>query len=144
MAGVGIDPFTMGILSMFAGSNPEQAGPLLDSMGLPVPKLPPAGGTLVMPAAAAAAEPQVAGALQEVVPQANPLAGIGAKLQGVKAPNPVAPVMSGGVAGGVKPPEVAAMKAGSPAIQALMQALLTRSQGPAVPGLGELIRNVRP
>ena len=125
MARVGIDPFTMGIISMLAGSNPEQAGPLLDSMGLPVPKLPSAGGIPVTPAAAAA-EPQVAGALQEVAPQANPLAGIGAKLQGVK------------------PPEVAAMKAGSPAIQALMQALLARSAGPAVPGLGELIRNVRP
>jgi len=143
MARVGIDPFTMGIISMLAGSNPEQAGPLLDSMGLPVPKLPSAGGIPVTPAAAAA-EPQVAGALQEVAPQANPLVGIGAKLQGVKAPNPVAPVMSGGVAGGVKPPEVTAMKAGSPAIQALMQALLARSAGPAVPGLGELIRNVRP
>lgn len=147
MAGAGIDPFTIGLLSMFAGQNPEQAAPLLDSMGVPVPQLPSTTGIPVtVPGTApqqAPAQPAVAGSLQQAQPQAagsNPLS----VLAGVKAPAPVQPIMNGGVTGGVKAPEVAsATKVGSPAIDALMAALLGRSPTPQVPTLGDYIKGLR-
>lgn len=65
-----------------------------------------------------------------------------AALQGVKAPAPVQPIMTGGVTGGVKPPEVQ-MKVGgaqAPAIQALQAALMGGGKDPLrVPTLGSLI-----
>jgi hypothetical protein len=151
MAGMGVDPFTMGLLSMFAGSNPEQAAPLLTQMGVPVPKMPESLdqglGAPVQPTL-----PQTAPA-QPTAPLPTPLAVGGqgtmaqgqqsplSALAGVKAPAPLQPVMSGGVAGGVKPPDVtAATKVGSPAIDALMAALLGGGGGPRVPTLGEYIR----
>ena len=116
---------------MIAGAQNPAMGPQLDAMGIPVP----GGGapgigpweTTVNPAAQA------------------PGAGFGdlAKgLQGVKVPGPVTPIMSGGVIGGVKPPQpdTAGLRQGAPAIQALMQALMQRSQGPVVPNLGSLVR----
>ena len=159
MAGMGVDPFTMGLLSMFAGTNPEQAAPLLDSMGVPVPQL-PTGATMDMtgvqqpgfsgvPGASLApgmslglpAGSSTVGQTQQApgMAQKNPLGA----LAGVKAPTPVQPIMSGGVSGGVRAPEVQKMQMGSPAIDALMQALLQRSAGPAVPTLGEMVRSGR-
>ncbi len=87
------------------------------------------------------AGPQVAGMLQEQQPQqANPLSA----LAGVKPPAPIQPIMSGGVAGGVKAPEVSsATKVGSPALDALMMALLGRNPTPQVPTLGDYIKGVR-
>lgn len=32
-----MDPFMNGLLALFAGRNPEQAGPMLDGMGIPAP-----------------------------------------------------------------------------------------------------------
>ncbi len=60
----------------------------------------------------------------------------------VKAPEAPKPIMSGGVAGGVKAPDVHKMQAGSPAIAALMQALLggRGGGGMPVPDLGSYIR----
>ena len=76
-------------------------------------------------------------------PAANPLAKLAA-FQGMKAPEAVKPIMSGGVTGGVKPPEVqvgGAAKAGAPAIQALMAALLGGGGNPLrVPALGDFLR----
>jgi hypothetical protein len=169
MAGMGVDPFTMGLLSMFAGSNPEQAAPLLTQMGVPVPKMPesldqglgaPTQPGLPQPAAqipgstmGSSMAPAAPGELPWApgggagqapgrgapgqAPGQSPLSA----LAGVKAPAPLQPVMSGGVAGGVKPPDVtAATKVGSPAIDALMAALLGGGGGPRVPTLGEYIR----
>lgn len=63
-------------------------------------------------------------------------------LQGVKAPAPIQPIMSGGVTGGVRAPEMTAkMGNGSAAIQALMAALLG---GPAPERVGTLGSYVRP
>ena len=123
-----------GLLSMFAAQNP-QMGPQLDAMGIPLPQgLDPNGegmnlGSMVNP-----------GQPQAQKPGGNPLQAL-AGMQGVQAPKPVQPIMSGGVAGGVKPPEVnAKMGSGSPAIAALMQALLERKSAPAVPSLGAMVR----
>lgn len=111
---------------MIAGAQNPGLGPQLDAMGVPVP-----GGV---------PEPQMLGGPMAAPggAQGNPLAG----LQGVKVPGAVQPIMSGGVSGGVKPPQpdAAGLKQGAPAIQALMQALMQRSQGPVVPNLGSLVR----
>ena len=116
-----------GILSLFAANNP-QVGPQLDAMGIPVPQgvqQQPNLGSMINPGQK---------------PGGNPLQAL-AGMQGVTAPKPITPIMSGGVAGGVKPPEVnAKMGSGSPAIAALMQALLERKSAPAVPSLGAMVR----
>ena len=120
-----------GLLSLFAAQNP-QMGPQLDAMGIPLPTgLDPNGesmnlGSMVNPG--------------QQKPGGNPLQAL-AGMQGAVAPKPITPIMSGGVAGGVKPPEVnAKMGSGSPAIAALMQALLERKSAPAVPSLGAMVR----
>ena len=120
-----MDPFTIGLLSMAAAQNPEQFGPMLTQLGLPVPKL-GEGGTAPQTPAATPIGPSAANA----------------GLQGIKAPAAIQPIMSGGVAGGVKPPELTAkMGQGSPAIQSLMAALLSGRGGEMpVPTLGSYIR----
>lgn len=119
--------FEQGLLAVQAAQNPG-IGPQLDAMGIPVPGTQPQIGpweTTVNPAAA-----QGQGG--------NPFQA----LAGIKAPQMPAPIMSGGVTGGVSPPKVeqAGLKQGAPAIQALMQALLQRQQGQTVPSLGALVR----
>lgn len=140
-----MDPFTIGLLSMFAANNPEQAGPMLTQMGLPVPKLTDLAGGAEDGTGGGGADPMQAQAQaqpavrQPQMPNAPTLAN--AALQGVKPPAPIQPIMSGGVAGGVKPPEMTAkMGSGSPAIQSLMAALLGGGGHMPVPTLGEYIR----
>lgn len=142
-----MDPWMMGLLSMFASQNPGQAGPMMDKLGIPPPGSgSPIGGdsgdaglgpwmTTVNP------EPQP-GAAASAKPSAQSLMQL-ASLQGIKPPAPVTPIMGGGVAGGVKPPDTAkSLQAGSPAINALMAALLhPGNQDPLrVPTLGSFIR----
>ncbi len=138
-----MDPMTLSLLMMSAGQNPEAAGPLLDSIGLPLPPgWSPAPANIGASLGGGSAPAGPATATPAAATGGNSLSA----LQGVKAPAPVTPIMSGGVSGGVKAPEqqLAGLKGGSPAIQMLMQALLQRNSQPAVPTLGELVRNVRP
>lgn len=147
-----MDPWLTGLAAIFGAQNPENAGTLLDQAGITPPPMGAGENTLggfvtgnggVMQPTQA---PQIGPWDTTVNPaqpgaQPNPLMGL-AGLQGVKAPAPITPVMTGGVAGGVKPPAVNEniAKMGNPAIQALMQALLSRGQAPAVPSLGALVR----
>ncbi len=117
------DPFTTGLMALFAANNPAQAAPLLTQMGVPVP----GGG-----------DPSAAG-MGGLMGQGGPMLG-NAGLQGIKAPAPVTPIMQGGVSGGVRAPEVQKMQMGSPAIASLMQALLGGGRPMPVPTLGEYIR----
>lgn len=132
-----MDPWLTGLMSIFGASNPETAGPMLDQAGLPLPMglggpqqqdlgsmIDPTAGTTGATTPAAATQPNSAMAL--------------AAMQGIKAPAPIQPIMNGGVTGGVKAPDVTAMKGGSPSINALMQALLQRGQ--PVQDLGQMIR----
>jgi hypothetical protein len=157
-----MDPFMMGLLSLFASGNPMQAGPMMDAMGVPLPGSgggdPGAGGlgqlipgemgpfqagTSANTAAQVPAQPQTPGLFSGMTDPKN-LAAL-AGMQGVKAPAEVKPIMSGGVTGGVKAPEAnaSAVKGAtaSPALQSLMAALLSSQQDPLrVPQLGALMR----
>ncbi len=143
------------LLALFAANNPG-IGPQLDAagiqppMGLGGPK--PGVGEMLMGGGQGAGPmagqaPQI-GPWETAVNPAPPAAGAQnpamalAALQGMQAPKPITPIMTGGVTGGVKPPEVnaAGLKQGSPAITALMQALLQHQAGPTVPNLGALVR----
>ena len=128
----------------------------LDALGVPVPDMskmmqlggamPPAGGgapdlgSMIggmegsgNPAAGGAAAPAGGNPLMKAA-----ASGVGAM---VKAPEVPKPIMSGGVTGGVKAPDVQKVQAGSPAIASLMQALLGgRGGGMPVPDLGSYIR----
>lgn len=128
MGGMPFDLSMDGLLSIFAASNP-QIGPQLDAAGLPVPM-------------GMSAEPLNESVGGMINPQQQQQQKALAALQGVVAPKPVTPIMQGGVSGGVKSPEVNAKgtSQGAPAIQALMQALLQRQSGPAVPSLGQMIQ----
>jgi|SRR5581483_6303394 len=139
-----MDPWMMGLLSMFASQNPGQAGPMLDKLGVPPPNAGAEAGdktlgpwiTTVNP------EPQP-GSAASPNPSSQALMQL-ASLQGVKAPAPIQPVLSAGVPGGVKAPNETAksIQAGSPAVNALMAALLNpASANPLrVPDLGSFIR----
>ena len=140
-----MDPWLQGLAALFGAQNPG-AGPLLDQAGIPPPM--GLGGpgtgqdqgignwiTTVNP------EPQTVPGANAGQPNQAQLMQLAA-MQGVKPPAPITPIMNGGVTGGVKPPEVqsaALAKQGSPAVNALMQALLTRSAPSSVPSLGALI-----
>ena len=139
-----MDPWLTGLAAIFGAQNPS-AGAALDMSGIPPPV--GLGGpqpdeglgnwiTTVNP------EPQTVPGADAAKPNNAQLMQLAA-MQGVKAPAPVTPIMSGGVAGGVKPPQVNEniAKQGNPAITALMQALLAgRGGAPAVPSLGALVR----
>lgn len=177
LTGGGLDPFSW-FLSLFAGANPDKAGPLLDAAGVPPPGKFQGRLNVGGPDLNALLAPQgsgTAGATEpDVPPQAMPAApGIDpaswaqnvsvtpapaapaaapnndlmktlAGLQGVKAPEPIKPIMSGGVTGGVKPPEVqvgAASKAGAPAIAQLLAAMRPGVANPLrVPALVDLLK----
>jgi hypothetical protein len=185
MTGGGLDPLSW-FLSIFAGANPEKAGPLLDAAGVPPPgkfqgRLGSLGGpdlnSLLNPEAMPATptdmglEPSPTGIAQPMAPapqpaidpaswganvsvtgpQAaapaaaqSPLLAKMAGLQGVKAPEPIKPIMTGGVTGGVKAPEVqvgGAAKAMAPAIAALMAASRPAVANPLrVPALADLLK----
>lgn len=137
---------------MWMAQNPEMGG-LLDAAGIP----PPGGGAGfggVMPGAQAPttgweATVNPAGPVGQVqgLDQAQKMAMMAkmAGMQGMKAPAPIQPIMSGGVTGGVKPPEVGGGKiaAAAPAIQALLQAAIGGGGGQLdplrVPQLGALM-----
>lgn len=156
-----MDPFLNGLLMMFAGSNPEQAGPMMDSLGIPMPGSgggdPGAGalgqiipgqmgpfqaGTVANDQAQVSAQQAASTPMAATFDPKNMAALAG--LQGVKTPEPIKPIMSGGVTGGVAVPQAkAGAAAGStPALNMLMQALLSGgSQDPLrVPQLGALMR----
>jgi len=61
-------------------------------------------------------------------------------LSGLVAPKPVQPIMPHGAPPKAPEVQMAGLKQGSPAIQALMQALITRGGPTGVPSLGELIQ----
>lgn len=145
-----MDPVMEAIMAMFAGTNPEKAGPMLDAAGVPLPAglgKPEMGAMIYGEQAGPPVPPgvgpagtgpsgNVAGAAGGLNPQML------AALQGVKAPAPIQPIMNGGVTGGVKAPDqdLKNMGSGSGAIQALMASLLQPRQNPlTVPNLGSLI-----
>jgi hypothetical protein len=61
-------------------------------------------------------------------------------LSGLQAPKNVAPIMPHGAPPKAPEVQMAGLKQGSPAIQALMTALLTKGGGTAVPSLGQLVQ----
>ena len=152
----------LGQLFAFIGQNPEFA-PQLDAMGLPAPDMSmlmklggPGAGTpdpgalipgqtgVTLPEGAIAPEgnptmsqnPAVAGQAAPGNKNATALAA----LAGLKAFEPNKAPMSGGVTG-TKAPEMTAIKAGVPSIQALLAAALGGGgAGGGVPNLGSLIR----
>ncbi len=143
-----------GALLATLGMNPGFAA-TLDQAGIPAPDLsmlggPDAdapgllgsvmGGAAGGGAAATAEPPAVPGAPN---PMAKALAAAGA--QGIVGAKPPAPIMSGGVTGGVRAPEPVPVKTGAPAIQALIGALMGGGGRDAtrVPDLGSYIRGGR-
>lgn len=148
--------FVSQLAMLLGGPNGPQAAAELDKLGIPPPPM-KLGGPVpqttgysemdMMPQPAPQATPQAA-------PQAPALAGQPdltklalAANQGVKTPEPVKPIMSGGVAGGVKAPEMGGkVQANAPAVQALMAALTGQgatSDPLRVPSLGALMRGGR-
>jgi hypothetical protein len=129
----------------------------LDALGVPVPDMskmmslggamPPAGGpgipdlgSIIGGAEGGGQAAGVAGAAPGGLGQMAK-AGLSAVGPMVKAPEVPKPIMSGGVAGGVRAPDIQKVQAGSPAIASLMQALLGgRGGGMPVPDLGSYIR----
>lgn len=121
-----------------AAANPQQPPAVVPPFQTTVqPEVQPTAGAVAGEAPAAGAGGQLSPA------QMLQLASLG----GVKAPQPIQPIMHGGVTGGVKAPEVntAQIGNGSQAAQLLQAALL--SGGGAnplrVPELGSLIRGGR-
>lgn len=126
---------------------------MLGAGGVAPPGGPDPWGATVTPAAAevpppaAEAPPPTAGAPP---PAAAPPTGqmdpkmlmALAGMSGAKAPPAVQPIMHGGVTGGVKAPEMGGkVSASSPAIQALMAALMPGGADPLrVPNLGAMMR----
>lgn len=130
---------------------------MLGAAGVPPPSGPDPWGATVTPAAAEApsptaeappaAPPPTAGAPP---PAATPPPGqmdpkmlmALAGMSGAKAPPAVQPIMNGGVTGGAKAPEMGGkVSASSPAIQALMAALMPGGADPLrVPNLGAMMR----
>lgn len=152
-----MDPYVMSLLMMAAGQNPEEMAKILDQAQIPVPG--GAGGTGIgLPSPTnvpgTMTDDGSVGAMLRGGVGAPPIAaaagaGAGAGVQPVakppmqlKAPEPVKPIMQGGVTGGVHPPSATNLQFGgtSPAM-ALMQALLTQQQNPLrVPALGAMLR----
>jgi hypothetical protein len=162
-----MDPFQIALLMMQAGQNPEQMAALLDQSGLPPPTsagAPAAGVPSNVPgisiddgslgallrgtggAGAAATAPGAAmvggaGATPAPAPAAAP-APMQAPPQ-FKAPEPIKPIMTGGVTGGVNAAKSNTSFSGVSPAMALMQALIGggQAQNPLrVPQLGSLLR----
>jgi len=158
-----MDPFQMALLMMQAGQNPEQMAALLDQSGIPPPTSPKAGaagvpsnvpgvvtddnslGALLRgaggPAASAAPVPSPVAAPEAAAPAAGKAPVSAPPL--FKAPEPIKPIMSGGVIGGVNAPKQSTSFSGTTPAMALMQALLSsgQQQNPLrVPNLGALLR----
>lgn len=149
------DPMSFGFLAQALAQNPDLAG-ILDQQGIPAPgaggvsfpttsglgaNLMPGVGTTdpngaAMPGGAPGAAPAAPGG--DLMSQLN-------SLKGIKAPEPVKPIMSAGVSGAQKAPEVKVAGAPSMAIQALLaQAMGQGRPDPLrVPGLGPLLRGGR-
>lgn len=146
--------FVSQLAMLLGGPNGPQAAAEIDKLGIPPPPMKLGGPTdptmgysemdqmPAVPAAPAAPAPTAPVAAS---PDLSKLAL--AANQGIKAPEPIKPIMSGGVTGGVKAPEMSGKVAGSaPAVQALMAALTGQAAAPdplRVPALGALMRGGR-
>lgn len=145
---VGLDTSQMSGLGMGPGmqqlqSQQSQGPPIAHGSDALIPTFDRSGGTPALAAPVETGGPTAASA-GEVLPWergGGPAQPYNPGLQGVKAPAPVTPIMSGGVPGGVKAPEVTAkMGQGSTAIQALLAALLGGPAPERVQPLGAYAR----
>jgi len=138
-------PPPMGLGGPQPGGMGSLIGGGLSAPQAPPPPVNPAGGMgeLIGNTAGGMAAPPPGG--NPVPGPASPVNAMGmASLQGVKAPEPIKPIMSGGVVGGVAPPKadvgaISGSNAGSPVAQLLIQALLGGRQQRA-PALGDFIK----
>lgn len=138
-------PFDMGLAGMSAFFNPSQFSTIMSGMGIaPGMAASNGGGFSLSPEPALMAQDNPflgpTAAMPGTMPpgaMGNPMSG----LQGVQAPKPVQPIMSGGVSGGGQPaPVPKAAPSGSTAIQQMVMSQLMgrRGAGP-VPGLGGFV-----
>lgn len=154
------------LAALLAGPNGPEAAAMLDQAGVPVPtKASLLGGPRAPFTPPERPQPPSTGPIMGMEddlsyarggtgttpPAAQPQAGMGQDLtklglaaaKGVKAPEPVKPLMSGGVTGGVKVPEAKMdAGAGTQALQALLAALGPGAAGKdplRVPTLGAIM-----
>jgi len=141
-------PFDMGLAGMSAFFNPSQFSTIMSGMGIAPGMAASNGGGFSLsaePALMAQDNPFLGPTATSLSPPGTTLPGVVGNpmsgLQGVQAPKPVQPIMSGGVSGGGQPaPVPKAAPSGSSAIQQMVLAQLMgrRGAGP-VPGLGGLV-----
>lgn len=123
------------------GGGTPNLGELIAGVQMPQPPQMPGGMPGAMPSVMPGMMPGAAVA-PGAAPQAagfNPQA-IGQMLQGVQRPAPVAPLMSGGVSGAQKAPEMGVHAGQQSAMMTALMKLLQGRQNPMVaPSLGALI-----
>lgn len=155
-----MNPFLMGLMSMTGAMNPEMFSQAMAAQGIAPGAMPnqfmglqaqdPLGGYLTG-TGMDMAQPTVAGWEASVNPTAAPGTGappgaqmpfLGSMLQGVKTPTAPTPIMSGGVAGSQKAPDMN-VRTGQGALSAEIMKLISGAgnQNPLrVPALGSLIQ----